>query len=179
MESLTNIYNETHDTGDDGIEDAQKDDQLDKEKSDDEESFIGEESGEEESGEEESDNEENERDPLTPKVMASAVYTFMLLDFQKRWNLPIRFDKTMSKTIINNLPTLKQCFEKTYSKHTCSKPGCSHPNKTLIGDGNLKSTRRVCGAETAGIDKFETTGATVMTGCKKYSNYWSPFLQAA
>ena len=180
MESLTNIYNETHDTGDDGIEDAQKDDQLDKEKSDDEESFIGEESGEEESGEEESDNEENERDPLaeneekksktstklTPKVMASAVYTFMLLDFQKRWNLPIRFDKTMSKTIINNLPTLKECFEKTYSKHTCSKPGCSHPNKTLIGDGNLKSTRRVCGAETAGIDKFETTGATVMTGCK-------------
>ena len=49
MESLTNMYNEMHDTGDDGIEDAQKDDQLDKEKSEDEESFIGEESGEEES----------------------------------------------------------------------------------------------------------------------------------
>ena len=59
MESLTNMYNEMHDTGDDGIEDAQKDDQLDKEKSEDEESFIG-----EESGEEESDNEENESDPL-------------------------------------------------------------------------------------------------------------------
>ena len=80
--------------------------------------------------------------------------------------VPIQFGKTMTATIKSSLNTLEQCFEKTYSKHTCSKPGCSHPNKTLIADGNLKSTRRVCGAETAGIDKFETTGASVLTGCK-------------
>ena len=100
--------------------------------------------------------------------MGIAVYTFMLLvlDFQKRWNVPIQFGKTMTATFKSSLNTLEQCFEKTYSKHSCSKPGCSHPNKTLIADGNLKSTRRVCGAETAGIDKFETTGASVLTGCK-------------
>ena len=66
--------------------------------------------------ENEEKNSEETSTKLTPKVMASAVYTFMLLDFQKRWNRPKRFDKTMSKTIINNLPTLKECFE----KHTAS-----------------------------------------------------------
>ena len=43
MESLTNIYNEMYETGDDGIEDTKKDGQLHKEKSEEVESFIGEE----------------------------------------------------------------------------------------------------------------------------------------
>ena len=169
MESLTNIYNETHDTGDEDVEPTKKDDQSDKEDNEEEGSVIEDEIDNEKNELEIEEDEVSNKKPskkMTRRTMGIAVYTFMLLDFQKRWNVPIQFGKTMTATIKSSLNTLKQCFEKTYSKHSCSKPGCSHPNKTLIADGNLKSTRRVCGAETAGIDKFETTGASVLTGCK-------------
>ena len=98
--------------------------------------------------------------------MSHAIYTWMLLDFQKRWDFLAKFESTLTKTLTAVLPILNKKFEEIYSKHTCKKPGCSHPNRTLIGDGNLKSTRRLCGAESAGMDKFETTGVTVLTGCK-------------
>ena len=186
MDSLSHIYNEMHDTdeateGTDDTDPTKTDEQIDdnenevegdveeEERGDEEEGDGEEDEDDEEDGDDEVEDEKSDAKPsskMDPRTMANAVYTFMLLDFQKRWNIPIKFGKTMTKTIRNNVSNLKLCFEKTYSQHSCSKPGCSHPNKTLIADGNLKSTRPLCGAETAGIDKFETTGASVMTGCK-------------
>ena len=180
MDSLSHIYNEMHDTDEatDDTDPTKMHEQIDDNENEvegdvkeDERGDEGQGDGEEEADDEEEEEEEEKSDAkpsskMDPRTMANAVYTFMLLDFQKRWDIPIKFGKTMTKTIRNNVSNLKLCFEKTYSQHSCSKPGCSHPNKTLIADGNLKSTRLLCGAEIAGIDKFETTGASVMTGCK-------------
>ena len=85
---------------------------------------------------------------MTTEIMGHAVYTWMLLDFRKRWDIPVKFESKLSKTLTNILPALNRKFEEIYSKHTCNKPGCSHPDRTLIADGNLKSTRRLCGADT-------------------------------
>ena len=158
MDALTNIYNEMHSTHWESEKEMEKD--QPKEKNDnieqDEDEF------------DECVETRRGKIPLkmTTEIMGHAVYTWMLLDFRKRWDIPVKFESKLSKTLTNILPALNRKFEEIYSKHTCNKPGCSHPDRTLIGDGNLKSTRRLCGADSAGIDKFETTGATVMTGCK-------------
>ena len=137
MDSLSHIYNEMHDTGDEDTNMTKKDEPLDDDEREEEGNVQQEESDDEEEDEKSDATPSSKMDPRT---MANAVYTFKLLDFQKRWNVPIQFGKTMAKTIRNNLPHLKHCFEETYSKHSRSKPGCSHPNKTLIADGNSKST---------------------------------------
>ena len=90
----------------------------------------------------------------------------MMLCLRKRWNVTLKFGKTLEETIVNNLPALKYTFEKVWSKHKCEKPGCSSP-RTLVADGNLKSVRRICAARSAGAATFETTPNKVLTGCTR------------
>ena len=51
------------------------------------------------------------------------------------------------------------CHLEKYSKkvaHTCNglTPGCTPGNRCLTIDGNMKSTRRLCGARSAGLKTF-------------------------
>ena len=111
MESLTNIYNEMHDTGDGDVEPTKKDDQSDKEDNEEEGSVIEDEIDNEKDELEIEEDEVSNKKPskkMTRRTMGIAVYTFMLLDFQKRWNVPIQFGKTMTATIKSRLNTLKQ-----------------------------------------------------------------------
>ena len=84
MDALTNIYNEMHSTHWESEEEMEKD--QPKEKNDnieqDEDEF------------EECVESRRGKIPqkMTTVIMGHAVYTWMLLDFRKRWDIPINFE---------------------------------------------------------------------------------------
>ena len=60
------------------------------------------------------------REEVYEKRLAEAVYLYMMLCLRKRWNVILKFGKTLEETILSNIPLLKFTFEKTlYENGMC------------------------------------------------------------
>ena len=54
---------------------------------------------------------------------------------------------------------MKLMFGKMWSQHQCDIPDCK---KVLVGDGNMKLTRKICAAKFNEVIKYVLTGCTSM-----------------
>ena len=90
MDALTNIYNEMHSTHWESEEEMEKDKpkEINDNIEQDEDEF------------DECVETRRGKIPLkmTTEIMGHAVYTWMLLDFRKRWDIPVKFESKLSKT---------------------------------------------------------------------------------
>ena len=90
---------------------------------------------------------------------------YEILEFTHRYDLTIKHVRgDIDKTILDNFEELKAKFERTWGKHHCEEEGCG---RVLTLDGNLKLTRRMCAAKTAGVKKFDHSSGYVLTGCRE------------
>ena len=115
---------------------------------------------------------ENDRAELCYKRVAEAVFLFAMLDLKKRFNIQMDFDGDIDITIIKYFDSIQSYFEKKWANHKCSKPGCG---SCLVLDGDLKLTRKLCGAKMAGQFSFKNTPHKVLTGCLNLPVPGQPF----
>ena len=109
------------------------------------------------------DQSQEKRTALYEKRLTEGLLLYEILEFTHRYDLTINHVRgDIDKTILDNFEELKAKFERTWGKHYCEEEGCG---RVLTLDGNLKLTRRMCAAKTAGVKKFDHSSGYVLTGC--------------
>uniref|UniRef100_A0A1X7V592 Uncharacterized protein n=1 Tax=Amphimedon queenslandica TaxID=400682 RepID=A0A1X7V592_AMPQE len=71
-------------------------------------------------------------------------------------------------TLLAMAPVFHNAFQKHYSAHACTKPGCG---KVLMLDGNMKNHRDVCLATQARYTKYDGLPGSIRTGCPNSPAY--------
>ena len=112
---------------------------------------------------------EETRTSFHSKILANACYSYMLLDFDRRYNIGLKYGTTLEETIENNLENIRNNFEVVWTEHCCDNEeiGCSKKNRCLVCDGGWKLTRKICYARWAGVRRFQTSKAEVLSGCDR------------
>ena len=77
-----------------------------------------------------------------------------MLDFKSRYDVELKYGTGLAEMIENSIEEIQEAFERVWVAHTCNAPGCTPDNRCLVIDANMKSTRRLCGARSAGLKTF-------------------------
>ena len=118
-------------------------------------------------GDKSAEPEGQTRGTLEDKRFACAIHCYMMLDFKSRYDVELKYGTGLAEMIENSIEEIQEAFERVWVAHTCNAPGCTPDNRCLVIDANMKSTRRLCGARSAGLKTFATTEGEVLTGCKQ------------